>query len=143
MTVAALIMIGIVAGAVGASLGIGGGIIFVPALVIVAGFGQHLAEGTSLAVILPTAVVGAWTHHRQGRVVWPTALAVGGAGIVGAVLGSRVALSLDGILLRRLYAGLIAVLAVQMIIRSLRPATASSDRPSDEQETETDPAGSA
>ncbi|CAN5396705.1 hypothetical protein BH24ACT7_BH24ACT7_18350 [soil metagenome] len=120
MTVVALILVGIAAGVIGSSLGIGGGVIFVPALVLLLGFDQHLAEGTSLAVILPTAAVGAWSHHRQGRVVWRTALGVGAAGIVGAIVGSRVAFSLDAVVLRRLYAALIAVITIEMIIRSFR-----------------------
>lgn len=118
--VLALGLIGLVAGVLGASLGVGGGIIFVPALVLVAGFGQHLAEGTSLAVILPTAIVGAWVHHRHGRVVWSTAVAVGAAGIVGAVIGSRLALSLEGTVLRRLYAVLLLVIVVQLTMRSVQ-----------------------
>jgi uncharacterized protein len=116
----ALVAIGFGAGALGASLGVGGGIIFVPALVLVAGFQQHLAEGTSLAVIVPTAVIGAWAHHRHGRVVWPTAVTVGVAGIIGALVGSRLALTLDGTLLRRMYAALLVLIVVQLTIRSIR-----------------------
>jgi uncharacterized membrane protein YfcA len=127
-TAIALVAIGLVAGALGASLGIGGGVIFVPALVLVAGFGQHLAEGTSLAVILPTAIVGTWVHHRHHRVVWPTAVTVGLAGIVGALAGSRLALSLDGTVLRRLYAVLLLVVIVQLTIRSVHMARDQRER---------------
>ena len=64
MMLAALVIVGLIAGALASTLGVGGGIVFVPALVIIAGFEQQLAEGTSLAVILPTMMVGAWSHHR-------------------------------------------------------------------------------
>lgn len=122
MTTLALVLIGLVAGGVAASLGVGGGVIFVPALAIVAGFGQHLAEGTSLAVILPTTAIAAWTHARGGRIEWPIALRVGAFGIVGGLIGAQLALSLDETLLRRLFAGLLIIVAIRMLRRTQRSA---------------------
>ena len=122
MTELALVVIGLVAGGVAATLGVGGGIIFVPALAIVAGFGQHVAEGTSLAVILPTTAIAAWTHARARRIDWPIALRVGVFGVVGGVIGAWLALTLDETLLRRLFAGLLVVVAVRMLARTQRSA---------------------
>lgn len=118
MTAVGLVVLGLVAGGVAAALGIGGGIVVVPALVVLFDFSQHVAQGTSLAVILPTAVVGTIVHARGGRVVWPLATRVAAGGVVGAVLGSRLALSLDPVLLRRLFATLLIVLVAQMLRRS-------------------------
>lgn len=115
MTVAGLILLGLIAGALSASLGIGGGVVFVPALVLFFDVGQHLAQGTSLAVIVPTTIVGAWAHARAGRVVWRTAIAIGSAGIVGGVLGAFIALSVDEDLLQRLFAVLLVVTALRML----------------------------
>lgn len=113
--------LGLFAGAMAAALGVGGGIIFVPALVIVAGFDQHLAQGTSLAIILPTAIVSTLVHARAGRVVWPVAIPIGVAGLIGALLGARAAIALDPELLRRLFGILLVVIAARMLLRARRP----------------------
>lgn len=115
-----LIVLGVIAGTAAATLGIGGGIIIVPALVVVFGFEQHDAQGTSLAVILPTAVVATIGHARHGRVAWRIAAPLALAGIVGALIGARVSLSLDADLLRRLFAALLTILAIQMALRARR-----------------------
>ena len=122
MTGLALVFLGLLAGGVAATLGVGGGIIFVPALAIVAGFGQHLAEGTSLAVILPTTAIAAWTHARAGRIEWPIAIRIGLFGIVGGFVGAQLALTLDEALLRRLFAVLLVIVAVRMLARTQRSA---------------------
>lgn len=115
MTEAMLIATGIAAGVFAAALGVGGGVIFVPAMVLLLGFEQHLAEGTSLAVIALTAAVGTAVHHRRGRVDWPVAAAIAAAGAAGAVAGAWLALRLDPTILRRLFAGLLVVVASRMI----------------------------
>lgn len=120
MTALALVLVGLAAGTLASALGVGGGVVFVPALVVFFGFAQHLAEGTSLAVIVGTAVVATWTHFRQGRVEWRTALLVGAGGVLGAVAGATVALRLDGELLRRLFAVLLIVVAVRLLRHTLR-----------------------
>lgn len=120
MTVIGLILLGLVAGTIAAALGVGGGVIFVPAFVAVFGFTQHLAEGTSLAVILGTAAVATWVHGRHGRVDWRNAAIVGGGGVIGAFLGASLALRLDAELLRRLFAVLLIAVAVRLLIHTLR-----------------------
>lgn len=115
MTVVGLVLIGLTAGALATALGIGGGVVFVPALVVLLGFSQHLAEGTSLAVIVPTTLIGTWVHHRHGRIEWRTALTVGGFGILGGVAGSRLALSLDADVLRRMFAVLLIIVAARLL----------------------------
>jgi uncharacterized membrane protein YfcA len=92
-------LIGIASGVVG----IGGGVLMVPMMVLGFGFPQHLAQGTSLAAIIPTAAVGAATHQRQGNLVWKAALLLGAAGVVGAVAGALVALSLPRDVLGRVF----------------------------------------
>lgn len=98
-------------------VGIGGGVIFVPSLVVLFGFTQHVAQGTSVSIVVPTAIVGAIIHSRHGRVSWNTAVLVAGGAIAGALIGSHVALSLDGLVLRRLFAALLVVLAVRLVSR--------------------------
>jgi uncharacterized membrane protein YfcA len=122
VTLLALALIGLAAGAMASALGIGGGIVFVPALVIVAGFGQQLAEGTSLAVIVPTMAVAAWAHGRRGRVDWPTAFRVGAFGVVGGLAGGALAQIIDDDALRRLFAAFLLLMAIRMLSRTRRTA---------------------
>lgn len=114
----ALIALGLAAGAVAAALGLGGGVIFVPSLVVLFGFEQHLAQGTSLAVIFPTAIVATVAHARMGNVRWPLAIPIGIAGVIGAVIGARIALGLDADLLRRMFGVFLIVLAARMAWRA-------------------------
>ncbi len=118
----ALVAVGLVAGSLAATLGIGGGILYVPALVSLLGFAQHRAQGTSLAVIIPTTLVAAVVHAREGRVVWPVAIPLGIGGIVGGFLGARTALALSAPLLRRLFAVILVVAALRMLARTRRRA---------------------
>lgn len=132
LEVIALIVLGLFAGAIAASLGLGGGVIFVPALVVLFGFDQHIAQGTSLAVIFPTAIVATVAHTRRGNVRWHLAIPIGIAGIVGAVFGAQVALRLDPDLLRRMFGIFLTLLAIRMAWRAwqINGRTASEPEPS-------------
>lgn len=110
----ALLGIGLAAGFLAGLLGIGGGVLIVPALVLLLGFDQHVAQGTSLLVIIPAAAAGSWTNHRNGRLVLRDAIAVAGGGVIGAAAGSLVALGLDDDILRRLFAVILLVSAARM-----------------------------
>ena len=94
---------GLLVGAVSGVIGIGGGVLLVPMMVLGFGLPQHLAQGTSLLAIIPTAAIGAATHHRQGNVVWRADLLMAGAGAGGAVHGALLALSLPGGVLARVF----------------------------------------
>ena len=128
MTAVVLIVVGLLAGTMAAALGVGGGIIFVPALVVLLDFSQHEAQGTSLVVIIPTAVIATIVHARRGRVAWRIALPVAVGGGVGALAGASLALNLDGELLSRFFAALLLVLAARMLWRARRLGTDRADR---------------
>ena len=81
------IVIGLLAGAFGGLFGVGGGIIFVPSLVLLFDLGQVDAEATSLLAILPVVAAGAWSQHRYENVRWRAALIVGLAAVAGVELG--------------------------------------------------------
>jgi len=117
-------LLGLITGLIASTMGIGGGIIFVPSLVVFFGFAQHIGQGTSLAIIVPTAIVGTVLHARKGRVEWRVALLIASGGIVGGLLGSRAALALDPLLLRRLFAGLLVLIAIRMLSSSPRRRSA-------------------
>lgn len=81
------ILIGVAAGVLSGLLGIGGGALFVPALVLVLGLDQVDAAATSLLAIVPVAVVGAWRQHAYGNLRVRDGLAIGLLAVPGAVLG--------------------------------------------------------
>jgi uncharacterized protein len=115
LDVAALLGIGLIAGLLAGLLGIGGGVVMVPAMVLIMGMDQHIAQGTSLLVIIPAAAFGSFTHHRHGRLALRDAAALAVGGVLGAILGSVTALSLDDQLLQRLFAVLILIVAVRLL----------------------------
>jgi hypothetical protein len=110
--------LGLAAGVLAGLFGVGGGILFVPALTIVLGVEQHTAQGTSLLAIVPTVVVGTWRQQRYGNVRWRPAVTLGLAGIAGIVAGGFLAESLSGGVLRRLFGILLLLTAAQLAWRA-------------------------
>ncbi len=111
------LLLGLAAGVMSGLFGVGGGILFVPALVAL-GLGQIEAQATSLLAILPTVAVGAANQHRYGNFRVRTALIVGVASVVGVEFGARIATSLSETTLRRLFAALLFAVAVQLVWRA-------------------------
>jgi uncharacterized protein len=122
LTVVTLLAIGIAAGFLAGLLGVGGGILLVPAMVLLLGFDQHVAQGTSLVVIVPAALIGTWTHYRRGTIRPRDAMLVAAGGVVGAVIGSLSALSIDDEILRRLFALVLLATAIRMLLPKRSPA---------------------
>lgn len=127
---AGLAILGLTAGFLAGLLGIGGGVLMVPAMVLLFGFDQHVAQGTSLLVIIPAAITGSYTHHRNGRLVLRDAAMLAAGGVIGAVIGSVSALSIGDELLRRLFAVFLLVSAVRILWPRGRAAGPESDAPS-------------
>lgn len=115
-----LLTTGAVAGLLAALVGGGGGIVFVPALAALYSMDQHFAQGTSLAAMVPTTIVAAAAHGRAGRIDWRVAGAVGVGGVLGGLAGAELALGMDPLLLRRLFAGLLMVLAARLLYSQRR-----------------------
>lgn len=118
-TILAAIALGLVAGVVAGMFGVGGGILFVPALVAL-GLGQVEAQATSLLAILPTVLAGAWNQQRYGNLDVRAGLTVGVVSIVGVEIGARLATSLPEDTLRRLFGLLLLVVAAQLAWRTRR-----------------------
>ncbi len=112
--------LGLGVGVLSGFFGIGGGIVMIPAMVLFFGLSQTQAQGTSLAVIVPTALVAAITHSRRGQVDWPLALLLGAGGLAGGWAGARLALALDAPLLRVLFASFLVLMALRMLWRAWR-----------------------
>ena len=127
--IAGLLTVGLLAGVLAATLGVGGGVVFVPALAAFYLLDQHVAQGTSLAAMVPTTLVAAVVHGRAGRIEWPVAAAVGVGGVIGGLTGAGWALSMDPLLLRRLFAGLLIVLGLRMLFAQARSQQAKLPPP--------------
>jgi len=115
-----VIVVGVVAGALAGLFGVGGGIVFVPALVFVLGLTQLHAEATSLLAILPTAAVGSWRQLRYGNVRIGPALLVGLGTIAGVQGGVLVAEALPESALRRLFGVFLVLVAAHLVWRTRR-----------------------
>jgi len=114
------IAIGLAAGVVAGLLGVGGGVLFVPGLVIFLGLGQHQAEATSLLAIVPVAIVGTYRQDRYGNVRRGDALLLGLLSLAGAAAGVALANALSGAFLRDAFAILIVTVAAQLVRGSLQ-----------------------
>ena len=117
---------GLAGGIVAGLLGVGGGVLFVPALVLFLGLGQHQAEATSLLAIVPVAIVGAHRHDRYGNVCRADALRLGLLSIVGAAAGVALANALSGALLRDAFAALLVLVAAQLVQTTYRTGSKGS-----------------
>lgn len=117
--ITALILVGLLAGVIAGLLGVGGGVVFVPGLVLVLGLSQHVAEGTSLLAILPVVLLGAVSQRRYGNVRQRDALLVGALSLGGAAGGVALANALSGKVLQIAFAALMLVIAAQLLRRSL------------------------
>lgn len=113
--IVAYVVLGLVAGALSALMGVGGGVIMVPAMVLLFGFTQHVAEATSLLIIIPTATIGALRHAKNNYTDWRMGLSLGLGGIAGAAAGASVALQLDADLLQRLFAGFLLLTGIHLL----------------------------
>jgi uncharacterized protein len=125
------IAIGLAGGLLAGLLGVGGGVLFVPGLVIFLGLDQHQAEATSLLAIVPVAVVGTYRQDRYGNVRRDDALLLGLLSVAGAAAGVALANALSGRVLRDAFAVLLVAVAAQLVQRTLRaprPAAAPSER---------------
>ena len=114
------IAVGLAAGVVAGLLGVGGGVLFVPGLVLFVGLDQHHAEATSLLAIVPVAIVGSWRQDHYGNVRRADALLLGLLSVAGAAGGVALANALSGAILRDAFAALLLVVAAQLVARTLR-----------------------
>jgi uncharacterized protein len=111
----AVVVLGALAGYISGLVGIGGGIVIVPALVYMAGMAQQTAQGTTLAMLLlPIGILGVWNYWSQGHVDWRMALLLSAGYVGGNWFGSGTALGLSPTDLKRIFAGFLLVVAAKL-----------------------------
>jgi len=114
-TIFFLICIGLLAGFLSGILGIGGGVVMVPLLLLV-GFTQHQAQGTSLAVMLPpVTLLAVLQYSKAGHVDWKMALVISATFVIGGLFGSKLAIVINEQLLKRIFGVLMLCIALKMI----------------------------
>jgi uncharacterized membrane protein YfcA len=111
----ALLVTGLVTGILAGLLGVGGGIVMVPAMILLFGITPVVAKGTSAAVIIPTAVMGTWRNRTKGNADLRAAAIIGGAGIVTAALGGTLADKMSDTLSNTLFATLLLIVAARLL----------------------------
>jgi uncharacterized membrane protein YfcA len=111
-----LIIIGVITGLMAGMLGIGGAIIMIPALVFFMGFSQQMAQGTSLAVMLPpVGIFATYNYWKAGQVDIKFALILAAAFIIGSFFGSKIALNLPQAVLKKIFGILLLLVAAKML----------------------------
>lgn len=115
-TILIVILVGIAAGMLGGLVGVGGGLIIVPALVYFLGMSQHYAQGTSLGLILlPVGILAVFNYYKQGYVDFKIVglLAVGF--LAGGYFGSKIALNFSQETVKKIFAAFMIVVAIKML----------------------------
>ena len=118
--IALALALGLAGGTLAGLFGVGGGIVFVPALTLGLGLSQLSAEATSLAAIVPVVAVGSFRQHRSGLVEWRSAAVIGLCSLAGVLAGAEIALRLPESTLRRAFAAFLLIAAAQMALRARR-----------------------
>jgi uncharacterized protein len=115
-TIVILLVIGLLAGILSGFIGVGGGIIMVPALVFFLGMNQHSAQGTTLAMmLLPVGILAVMNYYKSGYVDVKTASILAIAFVAGGFFGSKMAISLPEDTIRRVFGFFILIVAIKMI----------------------------
>ncbi len=115
-TIIFLIVIGLLAGILSGIVGIGGGLIMIPMLILFLGLSQHSAQGTSLAVMLPPiGILAAMNYYKAGFVEWKFALIIAVTFIIGGYFGSKFAVSVSAAVLQKIFGVVLLVAAIKMI----------------------------
>lgn len=122
-----LLLIGFGAGILGGMVGIGGGIVIVPALVYLLGFSQFKAQGTSLALLMfPVGILAVIQYYKQGHVDFRLVALLALGFLLGSLLGSRFALSLPQQSVKKFFAIVILAMSIKMLFFDKQPAAKTS-----------------
>ncbi len=112
-----LLAIGLISGVTSGLLGVGGGIVMVPAMTLLAKLPIKVAIGTSLAVIIPTALVGVFKHHQQGHVNWEVAAYLSVTAVVGGWIGAWLVGSIPPESLKRGFGVFVILVGLRLVIK--------------------------
>ena len=110
-----LIIIGLLAGVLSGLVGVGGGILMIPLLIIFLGLTQHEAQGTALfAMLPPIGILAAINYYKEGFVKWEYAIVIAFTFVIGGYLGSKLSLSLPPQMVRRIFGVIMLIGAIKI-----------------------------
>jgi uncharacterized membrane protein YfcA len=111
------ILLGLIAGVLSGLIGIGGGVIIVPALLFIFGFTQHQAQGTTLALLVPPiGILAAWAYYKQGFVDFRVAGLICLGFIIGGLVGAKLATNFSNVVLERIFGIALLLISIKMIL---------------------------
>jgi len=112
-----LVLIGLLAGFFSGTLGIGGSVVMIPLMILWLNFSQHQAQGTSLAVLaVPVTLLAAMNYYKEGHVNWKYAAIIAITFIIGGYLGSKLAISINQVLLKKIFGVVLLLVALKIIL---------------------------
>lgn len=115
-TLIILILIGLFAGAFSGMIGLGGGLVIIPALIYLLGMNQYMAQGTSLAIMLPPiGLMAAFNYYKAGALNLKYAMIIAAAFFIGGYFGSKWALTIPEAVLRKIFAVTLIIVAIRML----------------------------
>lgn len=111
-----LVLIGLLAGILSGFMGVGGGVVMIPLMILLLGYDQHQAQGMSLAVLaVPVTFIAAYNYHNSGHPIdWKYALVIAVFFVVGGYFGSKIAIALNQTVLKKVFALILVVAAVKL-----------------------------
>lgn len=117
-TLLMLLLIGLVAGIFGGMVGLGGGVIMIPAMIYLMGMGQHEAQGTSLAVMLPpVGLLAVMNYYKAGEINLKYAMVIAVAFLIGGYFGSKIALNIPVSMMKKIFAFALIAIALNMVLK--------------------------
>jgi uncharacterized protein len=122
-TILILVVVGIAAGMLSGMVGIGGGIVIVPALVYILAFSQKTAQGTTLALLLfPIGILGVYNYYKQGHVEFKYVAVIAVGFVIGSFFGSKIALGMSEEKVKRFFAIVMMLVALKMLFLDRKKA---------------------
>lgn len=116
-TILSLVIIGIMAGILSGLVGVGGGVVMVPMLVLFLGFSQHQAQGTSLAVlVVPVTAIAVYNYYKEGYIDWRYAAIIAIFFVIGGYFGSKLAINIDQKMLKKIFGVVLLLIAGKMLL---------------------------
>lgn len=109
-------------------MGIGGGAILIPALIMIEGISQQMAQGINLTYFIPTAIISLVVHIKNKNVEFKTAWIIGGCGIVASIAGSLLAVSMNGALLRKIFGFFLLFIGICEIYKGFKMKSKSPEQ---------------
>ena len=116
-TILILLVIGVITGVMAGMLGVGGGIVVIPALVMIMGLSQQTAQGTSLAMMLPPiGILAVYNYYKAGHVDFRFAILLAIAFIAGSYFGSKIAITIPQALMKKIFGGVLFLVSIKMLL---------------------------